>query len=54
MLRGKQQHFHHPQDAIGAGIAYVTEDRKGNGLDPDPGCEAKYYAGKSEGNCRSA
>jgi putative multiple sugar transport system ATP-binding protein len=31
-VRGKRKHFHHPQDAIGAGIAYVTEDRKGNGL----------------------
>ena len=24
--------FHHPSDAIHAGVAYVTEDRKGNGL----------------------
>ena len=31
-LRGKQQHFYHPKDAIRAGIAYVTEDRKGDGL----------------------
>jgi putative multiple sugar transport system ATP-binding protein len=31
-VRGKQQQFGHPQDAIRAGIAYVTEDRKGNGL----------------------
>jgi putative multiple sugar transport system ATP-binding protein len=31
-VHGKRQHFHHPQDAIKAGIAYVTEDRKGNGL----------------------
>ena len=31
-IRGKQVHFHHPQDAIRSGIAYVTEDRKGDGL----------------------
>src|SRR5215510_11716617 len=31
-VNGVQQNFHHPQDAIGAGVAYVTEDRKGNGL----------------------
>lgn len=31
-VHGKRRQFHHPQDAIGAGIAYVTEDRKGNGL----------------------
>jgi putative multiple sugar transport system ATP-binding protein len=31
-VRGKRQHFHHPKDAIKSGIAYVTEDRKGNGL----------------------
>lgn len=31
-IRGKQMRFHHPKDAIRAGIAYVTEDRKGNGL----------------------
>lgn len=31
-VKGKQMHFHHPQDAIRAGIAYVTEDRKGDGL----------------------
>jgi putative multiple sugar transport system ATP-binding protein len=32
LVKGERRHFHHPQDAIGAGIAYVTEDRKGNGL----------------------
>jgi putative multiple sugar transport system ATP-binding protein len=31
-VKGTKRNFHHPQDAIGAGIAYVTEDRKGNGL----------------------
>jgi putative multiple sugar transport system ATP-binding protein len=31
-LRGKRQVFHHPQEAIRSGIAYVTEDRKGDGL----------------------
>lgn len=31
-VKGQPQRFHHPQDAIGAGVAYVTEDRKGNGL----------------------
>lgn len=31
-LRGKKVQFHHPEEAIRAGIAYVTEDRKGNGL----------------------
>lgn len=31
-IRGRQMQFHHPQDAIRSGIAYVTEDRKGNGL----------------------
>ena len=31
-VHGKRQYFHHPQDAIRSGIAYVTEDRKGNGL----------------------
>ncbi len=32
LLKGQPRRFHHPQDAIAAGIAYVTEDRKGNGL----------------------
>ncbi|MBP3963442.1 sugar ABC transporter ATP-binding protein [Paenibacillus lignilyticus] len=31
-LDGKRSAFKHPQDAISAGIAYVTEDRKGDGL----------------------
>jgi len=31
-VNGKKAHFKHPQNAIGAGIAYVTEDRKGDGL----------------------
>ena len=29
---GKKMHFNTPKDAIEAGIAYVTEDRKGNRL----------------------
>lgn len=32
ILKGQRRSFHHPNDAIRAGIAYVTEDRKGNGL----------------------
>lgn len=32
IVKGRKQHFHSPKDAIEAGIAYVTEDRKGNGL----------------------
>jgi len=31
-IMGKKQHFSNPRDAIKAGVAYVTEDRKGNGL----------------------
>ncbi|WNR42331.1 sugar ABC transporter ATP-binding protein [Paenibacillus roseipurpureus] len=31
-LDGEKKQFHHPKDAIAAGIAYVTEDRKGDGL----------------------
>ena len=31
-LHGKKMHFNHPQDAINNNIAYVTEDRKGDGL----------------------
>lgn len=31
-LDGKKVHFKHPKEAIKAGLAYVTEDRKGNGL----------------------
>jgi putative multiple sugar transport system ATP-binding protein len=31
-VKGERSHFHQPLDAIEAGVAYVTEDRKGNGL----------------------
>lgn len=31
-IMGKKESFKNPKDAIKAGIAYVTEDRKGNGL----------------------
>ena len=31
-FKGKKRHFRHPQDSIAAGVAYVTEDRKGDGL----------------------
>lgn len=31
-IEGENKVFHSPKDAIDAGIAYVTEDRKGNGL----------------------
>jgi putative multiple sugar transport system ATP-binding protein len=31
-LKGEQKSFKRPQDAIKAGMAYVTEDRKGDGL----------------------
>jgi putative multiple sugar transport system ATP-binding protein len=31
-VKGRKQQFNRPQDAIQAGIAYVTEDRKGDGL----------------------
>lgn len=31
-VKGDLKHFNHPQDAIDVGVAYVTEDRKGNGL----------------------
>ena len=31
-IHGQRKKFVHPQEAIEAGIAYVTEDRKGNGL----------------------
>jgi ABC-type xylose transport system substrate-binding protein/ABC-type multidrug transport system ATPase subunit len=31
-IKGKARHFAHPRDAIAAGLAYVTEDRKGDGL----------------------
>ncbi len=32
IVEGKKKRFKHPQDAIRAGMAYVTEDRKGDGL----------------------
>ena len=31
-VKGEKDRFNHPEDAIEAGIAYVTEDRKGDGL----------------------
>jgi putative multiple sugar transport system ATP-binding protein len=31
-IKGKARRFSHPKDAIDAGLAYVTEDRKGDGL----------------------
>lgn len=31
-VMGQKKHFKSPHDAIKAGVAYVTEDRKGNGL----------------------
>jgi putative multiple sugar transport system ATP-binding protein len=31
-VKGQKRNFRKPQDAISAGMAYVTEDRKGNGL----------------------
>ncbi|MBK9715145.1 MAG: ATP-binding cassette domain-containing protein [Kouleothrix sp.] len=31
-VKGQKRTFRQPQDAIRAGLAYVTEDRKGNGL----------------------
>jgi putative multiple sugar transport system ATP-binding protein len=31
-VKGKKRHFGHPRDAIRDGLAYVTEDRKGDGL----------------------
>ncbi len=31
-VKGEKKNFKNPQDAIKTGIAYVTEDRKGNGL----------------------
>ena len=32
VVKGKVRNFRHPKDAIEAGLAYVTEDRKGDGL----------------------
>jgi putative multiple sugar transport system ATP-binding protein len=31
-IKGEKRHFSHPEGAIDAGLAYVTEDRKGDGL----------------------
>ncbi len=31
-VKGEQKRFGHPRDAIDAGVAYATEDRKGDGL----------------------
>jgi len=31
-VKGQKRNFRRPEDAIKAGMAYVTEDRKGNGL----------------------
>ena len=32
MVNGQKASFHHPQQAMNAGVAYVSEDRKRNGL----------------------
>ncbi|NUM44608.1 MAG: ATP-binding cassette domain-containing protein [Anaerolineales bacterium] len=32
VIKGDKKTFHHPRQAIQAGMAYVTEDRKGDGL----------------------
>jgi putative multiple sugar transport system ATP-binding protein len=32
IVKGEKKHFKDPRDAINAGVAYVTEDRKGDGL----------------------
>ncbi len=32
LLRRKESRFYHPRDAIRSGVAYATEDRKGEGL----------------------
>jgi ABC-type sugar transport system ATPase subunit len=32
VIKGEPRHFTHPKNAIDAGLAYVTEDRKGDGL----------------------
>ncbi len=31
-IKGQKKHFSHPQEAIGEGVAYASEDRKRNGL----------------------
>lgn len=32
VVKGKKVHFRHPEEAINAGVAYMTEDRKKDGL----------------------
>ena len=32
LVRGERKYFNHPRDAVAAGIAYLTEDRKAKGL----------------------
>ena len=32
LIDGVSKKFHHPKEALAAGVTYVTEDRKGNGL----------------------
>jgi putative multiple sugar transport system ATP-binding protein len=32
VFKGSSKNFHHPSEAIRSGVAYVTEDRKGDGL----------------------
>ena len=43
ILNGKHLHFKKPEDAIKAGIAFITEDRKGEGLILDFSIGKKYY-----------
>jgi putative multiple sugar transport system ATP-binding protein len=31
-IDGEKKSFHHPKEALASGVAYVSEDRKGNGL----------------------
>ncbi len=53
VVKGKLRNFNHPKDAIDAGLAYVTEDRKGDGSDPDPGYQTEYHPGQFESHCSS-
>lgn len=32
LVKGEKKRFNHPKEAIKAGVSYITEDRKGNGL----------------------
>ncbi len=32
LVEGEEMRFNHPKEAIKAGVSYITEDRKGNGL----------------------